>query len=160
MRLRNLRPPKIDIDLLRRKRRSANRDGATSVEFALVAPIFFLLFFTCIEFVRLNMIRNLTQDAAYFAARRCMVPGATAQEAEDEANSILGMMYTKGAEVTINNGAIIDKDTREIIVEITVPMDENSFFVPRFTNQMEFQSTARIRTERYDGYYDSSIDGY
>ena len=96
MRLRHLRPAKIDFAAIRsRKEKSAqNRDGATSVEFALVAPVFFLMVFICLEFIRLNMIRNLTQDAAYFAARRSMVPGATREEALAEANQVLGMMFT------------------------------------------------------------------
>lgn len=162
MRLRNLRPAKIDIERLRfstSRRNRTQRDGATSVEFALVAPIFFLMVFICLEFIRLNMIRNLTQDAAYFAARRCMVPGATTEEALDEANSVLGMMYTKGAVVDINGGAPIDRETREIVVVVTVPMAENSFVIPHFTGEIEFSSTARMRAERYDGFYDPILDG-
>ena len=133
------------------------RSGVTSVEFAMVAPIFLLLVLISVEFIRLNMIRNLTQDAAYYAARTSMVPGATVEEARAEAERILGFMFTQGAEIEINDGGTMDKDTREVIVDITVPMSENSFLVPKFTGDVVFSGHATIRTERYDGYYDPDL---
>ena len=55
-------------------RRLRDRKGMTTVEFALVGPAFFLVVFASIEFCRLSMIRNLTQDAAYLllAAQWCL----------------------------------------------------------------------------------------
>jgi len=158
MPLRHLRPAKLnDIGKLFSRKRRQNREGATSVEFALVAPVFFLLVFICIEFIRLNMIRNLTQDAAYYAARTSMIPGATVEEAKAEAERVLGFMFTQGAKIVINNGGTLNRDTREVVVEIKVPMDENSFLVPQFTSQVEFHSKATIRTERYDGFFDPDL---
>ena len=133
----------------------AKRTGAVLVEFALVAPVFLLILFICIEFCRLNMIRNLTQDAAYFATRHCMVPGATAQEAEDEANRILGGMGTRGAVIVINDGAGLDEDSPEVKVQITVPVVENALFAPKFTGNINFSAVTSMKTERYDGFYDS-----
>lgn len=112
------------------------------------------MIFASIEFSRLSMIRNLTQDAAYFAARHAMVPGATSAEAIDEANRILGFMNTKGAVININENEELDDDTNLVSVTITVPVAENSFLIPKFTNDIEFSATATMRTERYDGYYD------
>lgn len=139
-------------------RRLRDRKGMTTVEFALVGPAFFLVVFASIEFCRLSMIRNLTQDAAYFAARSAMVPGATASEAIAEANRILGYLNTKEATVSINgddsgNGGL-DDDTDEIAVTISVPVAANSLLVPKFTGDITFEATAVLRTERYDGYYD------
>ena len=135
---------------LRRKQ----RDGLTALEFALISPAFFILLFAAIEFCRLNMIRNLTQDAAYFAARHAMVPGATEQEAIDEANRILAYMNTQNANVVINGGAGLDDDSDTVAVTITVPVSDNSILIPQFTSEIEFTATATMRTERYDGYYD------
>ncbi len=161
MRLRHLRPRSIgsgkcQVPFIRQPRGTTQRTGAAAVEFAMVAPIFFLVVFICIEFVRLNMIRNLTQDAAYFAARSAMVPGATADEAIAEANRILGFMNTQGANVVVNEDASgeLNDDSTEISVTITVPMDQNSFLIPQFTGEITFTSTATMRTERYDGFYD------
>lgn len=139
----------------RKPRRLRNREGAALVEFALVAPIFFLILFICIEFCRLNMIRNLTQDAAYFATRHCMVPGATTQEAEDEANRILSSLGTRGAVIVINDGAGLDQDSQEIKVHITVPVTENALFAPKFTGNINFSATTTMKSERYDGFFES-----
>ena len=139
-----------------RNRKRKNRKGATLVEFAIIAPIFFLIVFACIEFIRLNMIRNLVQDAAYFAARDAMVPGATAGEAEARAAEILSFMNTQGAEITINDGDGLDDDSDSVTVTISVPISENSFLVPAYSGDMVLSSTAVMRTERYSGYYDSN----
>lgn len=147
---RNRRP-----GLSRKPRRLRNRQGATLVEFAFVAPVFFMILFICIEFCRLNMIRNLTQDAAYFATRHCMVPGATTQEAIDEANRILSSLGTRGAVVVINDGAGLDEDSSEVKVQITVPVTENALFAPKFTGNINFSATTKMRTERYDGFFDT-----
>ena len=56
----------------------SSRAGATAVEFAIVAPIFFLIMLASFEFSRLNVIRHTADNAAYEAARHAMVPGATA----------------------------------------------------------------------------------
>lgn len=129
------------------------REGATMVEFAIVAPVFILILLASFEFIRLNMIRNLVQDAAYFAARDSMVPGATASEAEAVAKKVLGFMNTQGAEITINDGNSLSTNSQNISVTITVPIAENSFLIPKFSNGMEFSATATLNTERYSGYY-------
>ncbi len=63
----------------RLRRQAVVRKGATVVEFAIVANLLMIMILTCMEFARLNMTRNLAQDAAYFAARYALVPGATAE---------------------------------------------------------------------------------
>ncbi len=136
------------------QRRSRQRRAAVLVEFALVAPVFLLIVFICIEFCRLNMIRNLTQDAAYYATRHCMVPGATAKEAEAEARRILAAMGTKGAKVMINNGNGLDTDSSAVEVQITVPVAQNALFAPKFTGSINFSATTVMRTERHSGFYD------
>lgn len=138
----------------RRGARRQARRGATLVEFAVVAQVFFLLVFICIEFCRLCLIQNLAQDAAYYAARRAMVPGATVAEAKAEANRVLGMVGTRGASVLINGDDTLTDQSDEIVVQITVPVDQNGLFVPKFTKNLDFVTTATMRTERYDGFYD------
>ncbi|MEE2641387.1 MAG: TadE family protein [Planctomycetota bacterium] len=131
-----------------------DRQGGAMVELAIMTPVFLLLIFACFEFIRLNMIRNLVQDAAYFAARDAMVPGATVDEAEEAAEQILDYMNTKGAEISINQGGSLNDDSDTVTVTITVPVADNSFLIPNFSNAMEFTSTATMHTERYHGYYE------
>ena len=133
--------------------RSSDRRGATSVEFAGIAMVLFTLIFTSVEFSRLNLIRNLAQDAAYFAARNSMVPGATADEATAVANEILGYMNTQNASISINNGLGVTTASDEITVTVTVPIADNAFFISSFADNANIVATATMRTERYDGYY-------
>ncbi len=141
----------------RRTRSGANRSGAALVEFAFVVPVFVLLLGTCIEFCRLNMIRNLVQDAAYYASRYCIVPGATAEEATAEANRILAAMGTQGATITINDGNGLSDDSDFVKVHISVPVAQNALMATKFTGDITLESESNMRTERYDGYYDPAL---
>lgn len=132
------------------------RAGTATVEFAFVVPIFLFCVFTCIEFCRLNMIRNLVQDAAYFASRRCIVPGATADEAIAEANRILGIMGTRGAVININNGQPLNESSSEVIVNISVPIASNALLAPKFLAAANFEASAVMKTERYDGFFQAN----
>lgn len=134
--------------------RSSNRDGASAVEFAMVAPVFLLIVFSCMEFTRLSMIRNMVQEAAYYSARDAMVPGATTEECEASANRILSRLGNKTATVTINDGQGIDDQSDEVRVTVTVPLAENTLFFPFPSGGVNISSTAIMQTERYSGSFD------
>ncbi len=135
------------------KHRIAGRDsrlGASIVEFAIVANIMLVMTLTCMEFARLNMVRNLSQDAAYFAARHAIVPGATSAEAVAEAERIMSSMITNGFTVSVSD---LDADASEITVTVAVDLTEVALFAPLFLPDTTIEAVARIKTERYDGFY-------
>lgn len=123
------------------------RRGATTVEFAIVAPIFFLLMLASFEFSRLNVIRHTADNAAYEAARHAMVPGATASEAVTKANTILRTIGARGARVTINPRTL-GPDVDTVSVRVDVPLDQNGWVVPRFTSGSTLTAESVLRTER------------
>ncbi len=123
------------------------RSGATAVEFAIVAPIFFLLMMASFEFSRMNVIRHTADNAAYEAARHAMVPGATAAEAIAKANSILNTVGTRGARVTINP-TTLGPEVDTINVQIDVPLNQNGWIVPKFTSGRTLTAQSTLRTER------------
>lgn len=127
-----------------------SRLGAAVVEFAIVANVMVVMTLTCFEFARMNMVRNLSQDAAYFAARQAIVPGATSAEAVDEAERIMDSLISSGYTVTVSD---LDEESTEITVTVAVDLTQVAFFAPLFLPDTEIQSVARIRTERYDGFY-------
>jgi Flp pilus assembly protein TadG len=136
--------------LFARQRRTSDlkyRRGATTVEFAIVAPIFFLLLLASFEFSRLNVIRHTADNAAYEAARHAMVPGATASEAVTKANTILRTVGTRGARVTINP-TVLGPNVKTINVRVDVPLDQNGWVVPRFTKGSTMTAQSTLRTER------------
>lgn len=129
------------------RRGRSTRRGAAAVEFAIVAPVFFILVIAAFEFGRINVIRHTADNAAYEAARRSMVPGATAAEATAEAQRILRIVGTRGAKVSVNP-ATLGPDVDKITVTVDVPMNQNGWITPRFTRTTTIRATSTLRTER------------
>ena len=128
-------------------RRMPKRHGAAAVEFALVAPVFFLVLFGLFEFAWLNVIRHTADTAAYEASRAVIVPGATAADAVARADRILRTVGARGATVTIRP-TTITPETTSVTVEVEVPMRVNAIVTPRFTGQTVLRSQSTLRTER------------
>lgn len=83
------------------------RCGATAVEFAVVAPLFFFFIFAIFEFGRTIMVMNLLDEAARRGCRKGIVPGTTTQAIKDEATNFLTLCNISGESVSvvINDGA-------------------------------------------------------
>jgi Flp pilus assembly protein TadG len=129
--------------------RTRSRRGATAVEFALTAPIFFLFLLAAFEFGWMNVIRHTADNAAYEAARTIIVPGATAAEARNKANGLLRIVGARGATITVTPSTVTT-DTEEVTVAIDVPMRRNGLITPRFTKKSTIHSESTLRTERAD----------
>jgi len=126
------------------------RKGATAVEFALVAPLFFLILLAAIEFAHVNILRNTANNAAYEAARLSMVPGASAKEGIKEAQRILDAVGTREATISVNP-PVIDDLTTEVTVSIKISYAANSLFVPKFADKLTISSSSTLKAERYTG---------
>lgn len=136
------------VNRMNRKRVNRHcRTGATTVEFALIAPVFFVVLLSMFEFSRLNTLRHTADNAAYEAARLAMVPGATSADAIGEAQRLLGILGARGANVTITP-ATITSATEEVTVNVSVPLDQNGWVVPHFTAGRTLTSQSTLRTER------------
>jgi len=134
------------------KRKRPKRSAATMVEFAIVANLLFVLIFASMELARINMARNLAQDAAYYAARVAMVPGATAAEANAEVDRIMGtLLNSQGYSSSVDE---LDFDSDTVEVTVTVDMKKIALFTPMFMPQTKVDYTAKLRTERYEGFYE------
>src|SRR5688572_16558794 len=66
-----------------------NRRGAAVVEFAIVAPIFFLLIFGMIEFGRVVMVQQLLTNASREGARLGVLNDSTSTQVKDKVVSYL-----------------------------------------------------------------------
>ncbi len=123
------------------------RRGATTVEFAIVVPVFFLLLTAAFEFSHLNVIRHTADNAAYEAARTAMVPGASVAEAVAKANSILAIVGTRGARVTVTPSKL-GPEVDTINVKIDVPLNQNGWIAPKFGRNRILTAQSTLRTER------------
>ncbi len=80
--------------MCRRKRR-----GAAVIEFAIMAPVFFLLVFGMIEFGRMVMVQQIITNASREGARVAVLDGTTAQNVKDKVNNYLAGAKISGATV-------------------------------------------------------------
>jgi Flp pilus assembly protein TadG len=131
----------------RRRFSQPSRRGATAVEFAITAPVFFLFLLAAFEFGWLNVIRHTADNAAYEAARTVVVPGATAAEATTKAQNLLDIVGARGATITITP-PVITNETEEVRVAIDVPLNSNGLIAPRFTSKTVLHSESTLKTER------------
>ena len=132
---------------LRPGQREGFRLGAHTVEFALVLPIIFLLFFAGIEFARMTMVRHVVDNASYEAARHVIVPGATAEEAIDRAQKILASVGASNATIIISPNPITE-ETEEVSVQVTLPTAGNMLGLSAFSGGLSFRSETKLITER------------
>jgi Flp pilus assembly protein TadG len=124
-----------------------DRKGAALVEFAIVAPLLFLLFFASMEFCRVAMIRHTADNAVYEGCRAGIIPGATTAEVHSETEQILNSLGLNNVSIAVTPPAI-DRDTDEVTVRVTVPLDDNSFVPNQF---VAGRSVIRELTLRREG---------
>jgi Flp pilus assembly protein TadG len=120
------------------------------VEFAVVAPILFMFVFACIEFSRVNMIRNTIVNAAYEGARAGIVPGATASTATTRANTFLSGARISGATVTCNP-ATITSTTSTVAITVSVNVSNNLWLAPFYAKNMTISKTCTLTKEKITG---------
>jgi Flp pilus assembly protein TadG len=93
------KPGKLE-NLLRHCR--SNRRGAAAVEFAIVAPVFFLLVFGMIEFGRMVMVQQVITNASREGARIAVLDGTTGAEVLAAVDDYLSPANLTGADVTVD----------------------------------------------------------
>lgn len=128
-------------------RRPRNRRGATTVEFALCAPILFLFTFASFEFSRVNSLRQSAENAAYEGCRRGIVPGATTDDVRASAQLVLDSVLANNATVAVTP-SVITADTVEIGVDITIPLDDNAWVIPKFFDGRDVAASLTLARER------------
>jgi Flp pilus assembly protein TadG len=106
------------------------RRGAAVVEFAVVAPVFFLLIFGMIEFGRMVMVQQILTNASREGARKAVLDGSTTGDVQNTVTT-----HMADARITINNGNITINPTNPatanfgdpITVTVSVPFSQVSW---------------------------------
>ncbi|XZE22546.1 TadE family protein [Pirellulaceae bacterium SH449] len=125
----------------------SNRQGATAVEFAMTAPIAFLLLFGALELGHANMVYHSAEAAAYEGARKGIVPGATAAECISQTDDMLRLCRVRGATVTVTPNNLTPADLN-VTVRVEVPYRDNSIVVPFFTRNLVINRECKLSRER------------
>jgi Flp pilus assembly protein TadG len=112
---------------------SSSRRGVTAVEFAVVAPVIFLLVFGGIEIGRLQMAIHGLEAAAREGCRMAVswnVPQSDIQQAVDDRLASFGIT---GHTMTINPSLVFARQWDPVTVRIEVTYDQVSWLpAPRF----------------------------
>jgi Flp pilus assembly protein TadG len=122
------------------------RSGATAVEFALTAPVLFLLLFGALELGHANMVLNTTEAACYEGARVGIVPGTTAAECIAATQRLLDIAKIKDATITVTP-ANLATQTEAVTIRVVVPYRTNAVTVPFFTRGLTIQRECKLTRE-------------
>ena len=124
-----------------------HRRGASLIEFSLVLPVFFMVLFAGFEFSRICLVRNAAHNAAYQAARRVMVPGATVADANADATRLLRVFGVSTFTLTVNPTPIT-LATDRVTVSIDIPASQCGWIAPGFTNNLTIHAGSTLFAER------------
>lgn len=119
-----------------RKNPRSRREGATMLEFAVVAPVLFVCFFAAFEFCRVAMIKHTADNAVYEGCRKAIIPGGTSREAINETRRIMNTLGVTDFRISVKPRRI-NPTTRQVTVRIEVPLNGNSFVPNQFVTGNE-----------------------
>ena len=135
------------------KRKRNDRRGAAAVEFAMVAPIFFVAVFACMDFSRFWIAESFVESTAFRVAREVSVFGATMDEALDLSQqelSVIGIEEFALMVVARSHGEVqsaVDDATTDVSVTIEIPAKERALLTRYFRNR-SLTRDAVTRTNR------------
>lgn len=111
---------------LRRKR--AQREGASAVEFAVIAPFLIILIFGMIECSRILMALHAATGAAREATRAAIVQDATDEQVRETAVAYLETSAFNGTNIqVVRNEALSSVDGMRVVsVRVTMSFDDVS----------------------------------
>ena len=135
------------MSILRRRKR--NRRGAAAVEFAIVAPMFFLMLFGMIEFGRMLMVQQLLTNATREGARYAVLEGSTEAEVENLVVDYLGktMVTIDANDITVDPDPEVADAGAPISVSVTVSYQQVGWLSPIFLGSADMQAAAVMRKE-------------
>ena len=127
------------------------RRGAAAIEFAIVAPVFFMLIFGMFEFGRMLMVQQVLTNAARSGARIAVIDGASSAEVISTIQEYLDNASIDPQDVTIsvNPSNLSQTDTGDAItVSLSVPFTDVSWLPsPWFLSNRTLQASCTMRRE-------------
>ena len=118
---------KIFITNRTRKTTCIRRSGAVVTELAIVSPILVFLVLVTVSICNLIFLKQSLTVAAFEAARVAIIPGATTQDIELQAQQICQIRRVSGATVTISPVDFQNQPYGEFIsVTVSAPSNQTN----------------------------------
>ena len=126
------------------------RRGAAVVEFAVVAPLLFLVLFGIIEFGRLFMVQQVLTNATREGARRAILETSTEAEVKTVVGDYLTSAAVSGATVTVSPSNLSLLGLGDAVtVGASVPFEDVSWLPsPWFLGGRTLSAQSVMRAER------------
>lgn len=126
-----------------------DRTGVAVVEFAVVAPLFFLLILGMIEFGRMVMVQQVITNASREGARTAIVQGTTTSDVVGVVNAYLAGGGVRGATVAVSPDPIdLAGYGDPVTVTVSVPFRQVSWLpTPMFLGDTQLRATTTMRRE-------------
>jgi Flp pilus assembly protein TadG len=126
-----------------------NRRGAAVVEFAVVAPIFFLLVFGMIEYGRMVMVQQILTNASREGARVAILDGMTSTDVTTTVDNYLNNSGIVGANVSVATNPPVAPDYAEsMTIAVDIPFSQVSWLpTPIYLQGRQLTATSTMRRE-------------
>ena len=143
------------------RRRPAGRRGVAAVEFALTAPLLFLLVFGMIEVGRGLMVQQLLANAARDGARSAILEGATVEAVKASVTEYLGASSVSDVSVFVEPDPLtLAQGGDPVTVTVSVPFTEVSWLpTPKYLGGATLSASVIMRREVFTSSWDGSDDG-
>ena len=126
-----------------------NRRGAAVVEFAVVAPVFFLLVFGMIEYGRMVMVQQIITNASREGARVAILDGMTTVDVTSTIDNYLNNSGIAGANVSVATNPPVAPDYAEsMTIAVDIPFGQVSWLpTPIYLSGRLLTATTTMRRE-------------
>lgn len=139
------------VSAQRRRSVQGRRRGAAAVEFAIVAPLFFMLIIGCIEFGRALMVQQVLTNSSRVGARQAITLNATESAAVAAASDFAAGASVTGTTVAVTPDPAGAGAGDMITVTVSVPFSSVSWIpAPWFMGGATLDATSIMRKEGFE----------
>jgi Flp pilus assembly protein TadG len=132
-------------------RRRRQRRGAAATEFALIAPLFFLLIVGFIEFGRALMVQQVLINASRVGARQAITTGATTAEVQTAVEEYTAGVAVPGVTVNVSPNPATATAGTAITVTASVGFSNVSWMPsPWFLGGKTLTANSQMRKEGFE----------
>jgi Flp pilus assembly protein TadG len=139
--------------ILRRSKRLRRglRFGAAATEFAIVAPVFFMMVIGFLEFGRALMVQQVLINASRVGARQAITTGATTGEVESAVADYTAGVTVDGVDVSVSPDPSGAAPGTAITVTTSVPFSDVSWLAsPWFLEGKTLTASSQMRKEGFE----------
>ena len=114
--------------MIAKKHKRNSRRGVTTVEFAMVAPVLFLVVFLILELARLMLFSGNVNTALLVGVRKATIASSTSAEVDELIRSELRRFGIDEAQISLTPTELTPED-RTVSIDIDVPISANNGLV-------------------------------